>query len=274
MSWRPSWWLDVLKIYWPLNHIAAKATNWPLVGPLITKAVNPLFNPKSFNITYIPINAKIEAPVSTILTQEIIADLIRSSAHRVVIKRCSCRDSKKCQTFPAEDSCLLLGEDTKKISPEIANHISVEDALAHMNTKISLGLIPMTGRVRMDDLYYGVPNQGRMLTICFCCPCCCTVLASAKYFPEKIRSSIVPLKGLQVLVDESKCIQCRSCIDACFMNAISIEDSRIAHDASKCIGCGRCSMVCKQNATTLEIADNRAAVDELLGRISQRVVVN
>ncbi|MRR30383.1 4Fe-4S dicluster domain-containing protein [bacterium] len=273
MSWRPSWWLNALKLYWPLNHIAARATSLPLIGPVITKVVEPLFNNKNFNISYIPINAKIDAPVSTILTQEIIADLIRSSSHRVVIKRCSCRDSRNCQTYPAEDSCLLLGESTKKISPEIANHISVDQALEHMHAKINLGLIPLTGRVRMDDLFYGVPNQGRMLTICFCCPCCCTVLRSAKYFPQQFRASILPLKGLQVKVDGDKCIQCNTCMQACFMDAITLVDEKIIHDATKCIGCGRCSMVCPQNATMIEISDSRAAVDELLGRISQRVNV-
>jgi Fe-S-cluster-containing hydrogenase component 2 len=169
---------------------------------------------------------------------------------------------------------MLLGEDTKKISPEIANHISVEEALEHLQTKISLGLIPLTGRVRMDDLYYGVPNRGKMLTVCFCCPCCCTVLESAKYFPERFRSSIIPLKGLQVKVEPSKCNQCLTCVSACFMDAISIEDGAIRHDGSKCIGCGRCSTVCPQAATTLEISDSQAAVDELLGRINERVSVN
>lgn len=274
MSWRPSWWLNVLKTYWPLNQLTAKATHWPVVGPVVTKAIRPLFNSKNFNITYIPINAKIDPPVSTALTENIIADLIRSSSHRVVIKRCSCRDSKNCKEFPAEDSCLLLGEDTKKVSPDIANHLSVDEALEHMKKKIALGLIPMTGRVRMDDLYYGIPNRGRMLTICFCCPCCCTVLSSAKYFPKEFRSSIVRLNGLHVLVDQSKCIQCKTCIDACFMNAISIEGGKIIHDESKCIGCGRCSTICPQNATTVELDDSQAAIDEILGRISQRVVVN
>jgi ferredoxin len=273
MSWRPSWWLDALKVYWPLNHLAAKATGMPVLGPVVTKVVDPLFNSKSFNISYIPVNAKIDPPLSSILTQEIIVKLIRASAHRVVIKRCTCRDSKSCQEYPVEDSCLLLGEDTKRISADIARHIAVDEAIEHMQRKISLGLIPLIGRVRMDDLYYGVPNHGRMLTICFCCPCCCTVLASARYFPKEFRSSIVPLKGLKVGVDQSKCIQCQSCVDACFMHAIKLENGNIVHDESLCIGCGRCSTVCKGLATSIEIENSDAAIDEILGRIRQRVSV-
>lgn len=213
MAWRPSWWLKALKIYWPLNHLAAKTTTWPVVGPLITRIVSPLFNTKSFNISYIPINARIDPPMSTVLTQNIIEELVSASSHRVVIKKCSCRDSKNCQEYPADNSCLLLGEDTNKISPEIANHISTEEALEHIRHQIGLGLIPLIGRVRMDDLFYGVPNRGRMLTICFCCPCCCTILASAKYFPQEFKSSIIPLKGLNITVDLDKCVCCLKCVD-------------------------------------------------------------
>ncbi len=274
MSWRPAWWLKVLKWYWPLNHVMAKATHLPVIGPLITWIVRPFFKSKSFNISYIPVNARIEAPASAILTQNIIIELIRQSSHRMVIKRCSCRDSKGCQNYPIENSCLLLGEDTQKISSEIASHISIEEALEHMQQKLKLGLIPLTGRVRMDDLYYGVPNRGRMLTVCFCCPCCCTVLSSARYFPKEFRSALVPLQGLRVSVDESKCVLCKTCLDSCFMEAIQIENDRIVHDPTRCIGCGRCSTVCPQQATRVEIEDCQAAVDEIMGRIKQRVDVS
>jgi ferredoxin len=273
MAWRPSWWLDALKFYWPLNLLMVKASRLPIVGPLITTTVRPFFNEKNFNISYIPIQAKIDPPISSILTEGIIVELIRRSAHRVVIKRCTCRDAKGCENFPIEDSCLLLGMDTQFINPEIANHISIDEALEHMKRKIALGLIPMTGRVRMDNLYYGAPNRGRMLTICFCCPCCCSVLATAKYFPQEFRASIVPLKGIEVVVDDSRCAKCGSCVDACFLDAISFENGKIVHSTDLCISCGRCSSVCPQGATHLKVDDSQTVVDDLLGRINERVDV-
>ncbi len=273
MSQRKAWWLKALKIYWPLNHAMAKATTLPVVGPVITKIVDPFFNEKAFNITYLPVNANIDPAVSTTLTQGVIAELIRRSSHRVLIKRCTCRDAKNCQNFPIEDACMLLGEDTARISPELADHVSVEEALAHLDRLVAKGLIPMTGRVRMDDLYWGVPNRGRMLTICFCCPCCCTVMASTRYFPDEIRKRVVPVKGMHVEVDPVKCIGCGTCENECLLNAIHIENGISVHDSEKCIGCGRCSIVCPQKATTVTVEDVNAAVDEILGRIRERVTV-
>lgn len=271
MSWRPSWWLDVLKLYWPLNYWSARATRHPLVGGLVTRLARPFFSQKNFQITYLPVNVRIPPTASTVLTQNVIAELIRRSAHRVIIKRCSCRDSKGCKNYPIEDSCLLLGEDTRVISPSIAHHVSVEEALQHLDEKIALGLIPMTGRVRLDDLYYGIPNRGKMLTICFCCPCCCTVLSSARYLPSEFSTAMIKLQGMRVLVDEEKCQRCGACVQACFKEAIRLQDGYIRHDEERCIGCGRCSTVCPAGATHLMVEDCDAAVDEILGRIQQRI---
>ncbi|MGP8154118.1 MAG: DUF362 domain-containing protein [Smithella sp.] len=273
MSWRPKWWLEVLRIYWPLNHLAARATGIPVIGRIITVITSPLFSDKNFNITYIPVNANIEPAASEVLSRGIIEELIRKSAHRVIIKKCSCRDSKGCKNYPAEDSCLLLGYDTEFVSPCIARHVGVDEAVWHMNSMISKGLVPLTGRVRMDDFFYGVPNRGRMLTICFCCPCCCTILNSARFFPNKFRSGIVKLRGARIVIDANKCKTCGTCIDSCFMKAIFLENGIIKHDHEKCIGCGRCTVVCPEKASVVAMDNAGTAVDEILGRIKHRVNV-
>jgi ferredoxin len=273
MSRRAAWWLDVLRIYWPLNHLIARATGLPVIGRILTILTKPLFGKKHFNISYIPVNVKIESEGSMVLAEKIIEELIYRSAHRVIINRCSCRDSKKCKTYPIDDSCLLLGEDTRVIDPRISRHVSVEEAIDHLRQKISIGLIPMTGRVRLDDLYYGVPNRKRMLTICFCCPCCCTILNSAKFFPEEIRSSLVRMKNTAVKVDGGKCKKCGTCVDACFTKAISSVDGSILRMNDKCIGCGRCVTVCPEKAAVISIDNLNESVNELMERIAERVSV-
>ncbi len=273
MSRRPSWWLDVLRIYWPLNHVVARLSGLPVIGPIVMLGTRPLFAKKHFNITYLPVNAAIEPAVSTVLTERIIVELVRKSSHRVIIGRCSCRDSKRCTTYPAEDSCMLVGEDTRLIDPRIARHVSVEEAVAHVRRKIALGLVPMTGRVRMDDLYYGVPNRGRMLTVCFCCPCCCTVLRSARYFPAGLRSSVQRLEGLRIEVDAGRCRRCGTCVASCIMKAVSLSRTGVERDRELCIGCGRCTSACPSGARSVVLDDPDAAVDEIMKRIESRIDV-
>lgn len=273
MSRRPAWWLDVLRLYWPLTTLAARATRLPVLGRLMSLVVVPLFTKKNFNITYIPVNATLPNPGSTVIARAVLADVIRRSRHRVVVNRCSCRDSKRCATFPVEDSCMLIGADTAVVDPRIVKHVSVDEALAHVDAKIALGLIPMTGRVRMDDFYYGVPNRGRMLTVCFCCPCCCSILNGLKYLPPEVESSVVRLAGTTLRVDRARCTRCGTCAAACFRRAIAIVDDRVVHDDARCVGCGRCAAVCPSGATTMAVADPQAAADELLARIGERVTV-
>lgn len=271
MSWRPGWWLDVLRLYWPLNLLSVKMMRRPVIGRLLSFVLLPLITQKNFNVSYLPVNAKIDPPVSSALNQKILGELIRRSAHRIIIKRCSCRDSKQCRNYSAEDSCLLLGEDTQGVDSRIARHVSVNEALEHANAKIASGLIPMIGRVRMDDFYYGIPNRGRMLTVCFCCPCCCSVLGAVRYLPAEAKASIVRLQSVSVSVDPDKCLQCLLCIDACLPGAVSFTEGRIRHDDEQCIGCGRCSAVCSSHATSLQIENIDETVNEILGRLTKRV---
>ena len=55
-----------------------------------------------------------------------------------------------------------------------------------------------------------------------------------------------PETGLPV-VDESKCVACGACADACPNGAITIEDVAVV-DADKCVDCGACIGECPSEA--------------------------
>jgi ferredoxin len=267
MSGRPSWWLTVLAKIWPLTWKSARATKWPVVGPLLAKIALPLFSGKNLNVSYIPINREISSPGSSPLAITIVEDLIRVSSHRTIIHRCTCRDAKKCANHPVEYGCIHLGDGTKEEDTTVACHVSVDEAIEHARKAVKDGLIPMIGRVRIDNLIWGVRDRGKLLTLCFCCRCCCTNLASGKYLPQKAADSFVRLKGTSLTVSKKKCNGCGICVGECFMGAISIMDGIAIHDESKCKACGRCATVCPENAVRISISNRKAAVEELLGRI-------
>jgi len=273
MSKRPGWWLDFLKLIWPMNRLSAKATQWPVIGRLLTPIVTPLFTGNNFNISYVPVNARVPEPQNAILPKRLIEEIIRRSSYRVILKRCSCRDSAHCRTYPVQDACLLLGDEARAVDPRIARHASVEETLSHLHAMLGRGLIPMVGRVLMDNYFYGIPNTGRLLTICFCCPCCCTILKSARYFPSEVNRSLVRLKGVSITVDEKKCRGCGNCADSCLLGAITMREGAPARDDTLCKGCGHCASVCPEGAVTLSLASADESVAELMGRISERVKV-
>ncbi len=273
MSYRPRWWLDFLRIAWPLTELSAKMTRWPVIGPVVALLTRPVFTGNNFHITHIPINASIGGGKSTMLPEKVLEGLIRRSSHRITINRCTCRESHECRHYPVEDACLHLGEGTTHIPPHLATPRTVDEAIAHMRKMIGLGLIPFLGQVRMDDFFYGRPNTGRALTICFCCPCCCTIFRSARYFPDDVKDSLVRLKGLTVAVNNARCAGegCGACVRGCFTGALSFSVEGVAWDSALCKGCGRCAAVCPEKAITIEVENIERAIDEITGRMRERV---
>jgi len=51
-------------------------------------------------------------------------------------------------------------------------------------------------------------------------------------------------------VDDSLCVGCGECMQACQFNALTLEDV-IRVDAMRCVGCGLCVPVCPQDALIL-----------------------
>jgi len=63
----------------------------------------------------------------------------------------------------------------------------------------------------------------------------------------------------------SRCIGCRTCIDACPAGALSASDDGIAIDRDRCDGCGACADVCP--ATALELMGAEWTVAELADEV-------
>ena len=153
------------------------------------------------------------------------------------------------------------------MDPGIARHVTADEAIAHLHRCVEDGLVPMAGRVKIDNYLWGVRDRGRLLTICYCCHCCCTLLTSLKYLPQDASKSLVRLKGLSMKVDQERCTLCGTCVRECHAEAISIDGDRVVHDESKCKGCGRCASLCPQTAVNAEIENIDEALEELMGRI-------
>ena len=223
----------------------------------------PWLNPDTNSINYLPVNERIEVQ-NNILPAQVVHDLIESASEHVIMDKCGCRMLRNCSRYTHDVGCLFMGETALKLPHGVCHPVTKAEAHAHADRAISLGLLPMTGKVRIDNFIYMTPDRGKLLSLCFCCDCCC-ILTSYKHVPGKYLDGIIqPIEGLIVEVSD-KCTGCGTCLETCAFNAISIINGRAVHN-SQCRGCGRCERFCPSNAVSISIRN--AHYDE---QVKQRI---
>ena len=70
-----------------------------------------------------------------------------------------------------------------------------------------------------------------------------------------------------VLLDESKCIGCTTCMKHCPTEAIRIKDGRAVIQSSRCIDCGECIRHCEQGAKRA-VSDKLSDMDRFKWKIA------
>lgn len=252
--------------------------NWRLIGvmaraigkiPLIRKNI-PWAKPEYSNMYMIPVNRSLGQLGDTIVPEEIVARLIEKSSHRVIVQFCGCRWANQCKNYPIDIGCLMMGEDSRGIESKVALSVTKEEAHAHLKRAVSAGLAPFVGKARVDNAIFGVPDTGRLVSVCFCDECCClTRWASSMPGPE--RNQIMHrLDGLTIEVDKDECTGCGTCIDKCFMKFIKIVDGTARIPEELCLGCGRCVIACPNNAIKVRL-DNPEFIDQAVKNIEDYV---
>ncbi len=227
-----------------------------------------VFDPQKTNISWIPINKEIEQAGEVALSEEILGRFIEKAKHRVILNFCGCRASMKCENYPIKVACLMLGEDALLIPEKSRREVGIEEAKAHVRKAIEAGLVPLTGKARIDNNIFMIPDRGKLLSICFCCECCC-VSQYYRHVPHELYDQLQhPIEGLTIEVTED-CIGCGACEPHCYLNAIKVYGGR-AVISDMCRVCGRCASNCPQKAIELKLA-NTNAVDDVVKRIEARI---
>lgn len=251
----------------PQRFLAAKATRLPLVGRTADRL---LF--ADDKIFYLPQDRVIEVGrvldrgEQTFLPSEAVDHFIERSGRRWVMNWCICRKATGCEDYPVGLGCLFLGEATSKIDPSLGRPVTKEEAKEHVRKCREAGLVHLIGRNKLDALWLGTGDPGRLLTICNCCPCCCLWKILPSVAPA-IGARVTKMPGLEMIVSD-RCVGCGTCAKTCFMDAISIRDGR-AVIGDQCRGCGRCAVKCPREAIEARMGD----MDETIASISTAVDV-
>jgi len=235
------------------------------------KKVVPWFNKKGLNVYFLPINEDIELGQDTVVPVDILNEMIEKVSHRVIIDVCLCRATLDCKKYPHDIGCLMMGRSALEIDPAISREVSVEEAKEHVLKAVNVGLVPFMGKARVDNFVFGIKNKKQLLSVCFCCECCC-ISRFARHVPVEMRAeNLNMLDGLSITVTED-CNGCGACEKVCFLQVMEIRNGK-AVIGDGCVGCGRCATVCKRDAIKISL-ENPDLVDEVCGNLEKLVDIN
>ncbi len=218
----------------------------------------------------LPINIELQQN-DTLLPFPIVTDFIEKSSHRFIMDVCGCRKAYKCKNHTPEIGCLFLGESVLDISPGLGRLVTKKEAHEHAQRAVAQGLVPVTGKVRVDNFIFNTPDRGKLMSLCFCCHCCC-MGSFYKNLPTDFLNRISPpIAGLEIVVTD-KCTGCGTCLEYCLFEAISIKTGRAVH-SDICRGCGRCATYCPEKAINISL-NNPNYKKEVVDRMSSYIDVS
>ena len=201
-------------------------------------------------MTMLPVNEPIIQGEQTVLPYALLQELVERSSTRFIMNECVCRSKEHCQSHPIDLGCLFLGDGAARIHSSMGRLCDADEAKEHIERGMQAGLYPLIAHTVVDAFTLGIPYK-RMLTVCFCCECCCLVQRGLRKGPASIMNVVQPLPGLKVTISDA-CASCGDCVDTCPVGAISLNHHG-AEINGECKGCGICLNACPNSAILMEM---------------------
>ncbi len=201
--------------------------------PVFAKLAEQVF-PKPFT-RIIPVGRSIETGKQQILDAESVTKIIED-AEVIAVTKCTCRViAHKCD-LPVE-VCLQVNNAARyTLDRGTGRELTREEALEILHQTEEAGLVHVTMNKAHVSHF-----------ICNCCPCCCQALPLVISDGLKICDP----SRYQAVIDVDLCVQCGTCVERCYFNAIREDGSAMVVDETKCMGCGLCHGTCPEKAIRL-----------------------
>jgi ferredoxin len=252
--------VDLLLDLWPVYKLGMWLGRQPGVGAIL----KPAFSSKIHQVTMLPVNEPITRGEQTVLPYVLLGELVERSGACFIMRECICRSKEHCQSHPIDLGCLFLGEGARHIHPSLGRLCSAEEAKAHIQRGLQAGLYPLIAHTVVDAYTLGIPYK-RMLTVCFCCECCCLVQRGLRKGPASLLEVVQPLPGVKVVVGED-CTSCGECVSSCPVGAIAMNHHG-AEISQVCKGCGICMEACPSEVIQIETKDQSGFLNEFIKRV-------
>ena len=241
---------------------------WSLAKLPFTGTVHPWTRPDKNDVRWLPINEELRTGEDTPVPLDLLLRFIEEASHRVVYDFCPCRYGEGCKEYPVDIGCLLMGDSALESPSAISHEATVEEAKELALRAVDAGLVPVVGKAKVDNFIFSIKDRARLLTVCFCCECCC-FLKCTRHIPLETLEPMFPrISGISLEVTDA-CKGCGKCVEHCYIRAIEVVDKK-AGIGDYCRACGRCANICSNDAIEIRI-DDPDFLEESYQRIRKRV---
>lgn len=253
-----------LWLSWPVIILGKKMSSLPVLKHIIS----PFFAYPWNEVTYIPINVKVDPPDSVSIPLRLVKRVLALTPDIFIIDECMCRRYTGCQSYSKDIGCMVLGRAIDRMHPSHGRKVTHEEAYAHLQKASDAGLIASIAHVWIDPLAFGLTRFDKLMFICLCDDCCCLYRTFLGKRGPGLDKAAKGLPGISVSVDMNICDGCAICAERCFVKAITMKDGA-ALISDECRGCGRCVEICPQNALTLNFEDEEILFSRMKERIEK-----
>jgi ferredoxin len=188
-------------------------------------------------------------------------DFVLQTPLEIAVLECPCRHARARHCEPIQ-VCLVVGQPfvdfVLEHHPDTSRRLTPSEAAALLEAEHRRG--------HVHSAWFKNVCLGRFFAICNCCKCCCGgIEAMVRHGIPMMTSS-----GYVARVDESLCVGCGRCEEACPFEAITV-NGQARVDTARCLGCGVCVGQCRQGAASLiRDADKGTPLDvRLIGELGQ-----
>lgn len=208
----------------------------------------------------VPVEQQIEPSIG-VHTFEQVSHYI-DQADEISLATCYCRHQKELMGKSCgapKDVCMQFGPFARFVEERgFGRKVSREEARAVIRKAVEAGLVLTSNNTKK-----------RIDFICACCGCCCGILTSIK---NSRMPSLAAASNFIVAVDEQTCTGCGACVEACHMEALSLDGDVVRLDAVRCIGCAVCTLQCPAGALRMERRPDSAEPPETFRELQARIV--
>ncbi len=227
--------LNVL-LNWIMPRLGARGRNW-LAERYHGKVLTPEQSRAIIELdTKIPLR-----DLEQIIPYSTARQLVLDGPPDIAVSECWCRHARNEPCQPTQ-VCMVTGRTfvdfVLEHNPRTSRRLTQAEALQLLAEEHDRG--------HVHSAWFKDALLDRFYAICNCCKCCCGgIEAMVRY-----RTPMMASSGYVAQVDETLCVACGACEEACPFEAIRC-DGAARVEWESCMGCGVCGSKCPKDALSL-----------------------